>query len=1117
MMNNSNFFIIKRFILVIAFFCNSIAAMSFDKYDFCVDDLYYNISGTSAVVTFYSDEGYNRNYVSGDIIIPSSVCYAGKTYSIIGIGECAFIGCTGLTSVTIPSSVKWIGDYAFSGCSALSYISIPNSVDSIGLRAFANCNALTAINISSSITAISEGMFSGCVNLTNVIIPDQVTTLGKDAFRNCTALTRVHLGNHVSRISMDAFSNCNNLVDITFPASLDYIAAYALHSTQWFANQEGEDGVVYAGSVAYSKKTFPEGTWITLKEGTKSISGKAFSEQFGSRIHPLAGITIPNTVTCIGEYAFQNCRISEIELPSSLERIEEGAFENTGLLNVEIPSSVKFIGQYTFDDTPWLTRQPNGVVYAGNFALGYKGEMPGLLSLKEGTIAVVDGAFYTERNIINIDFPHTLTYIGKKSFWNCNNLSEVIIPDAVTTIGASAFAECSGIKNLSLGQSVTSIGGGAFANCSGLTRLIIPNSVITIGPAAFSNCDGISDLTIGTGVESMDGAFAECSNIKRLSWNARKCISPDAADKNIPTHNIESVVIGDEVEMIPDYFLYDLSSLRPQLTSIIIPKSVTSIGKSAFYNCGGITSIEIPENVSYIGDNAFANCSALTSVAVSSIDSWCNIFFRSAYSNPLSYAGHLYKNGDEVKKLVLPNTINSIQDYAFYGCKELLEIRLSDAVTYVGKYAFGGCRRLTEMIIPDKVTTIAQNAFDNCMALTSVTIGKSVKVIDYDSFHNCSNLHILNYNAVNCVSAVGMRSPVNVYYDSPSIYHLKIGEGVEHIPADLANGRMESKDLVLPNSVKNIQSGAFHFKAKSVVIGNNIESIEQGSFSDAINTVYVTSRTPRPCSSGAFAEPKTLYVPTGSKMNYFIAEGWCEFSNIIEKDFKDNYVLADSIILNFDSFTLGKTSTRQLEARIMPTNSSTRNVTWISSDPKIATVSSSGLVKAIKEGEVEIIAYVDNVIATCHVTVSHLMVETLTLNANSFLLDVNDMVTLKATVTPDNAENKTLKWEIPENDVIVTQVFNDTHSLNIGAVGKGAVAIIVRTTDGSNLSAQCIVTVGREMPGDINGDGSVNISDINQIVDVILSGEFHESCDINGDGVVNISDINILIGIILNS
>lgn len=1116
-MNNSYLFMIKRFVLVIVFLCNSIAALSFDEYDFCVDDLYYNISGTEAVVTYY-DRSYNSTHFSGDIIIPSSVCYAGKTYGITGIGEYAFAGCTGITSVTIPSSVNWIGDNAFRGCSALMNIAIPNSVISIGSSAFENCTALTGIDISRSIAAIPDAMFKGCFNLTKVIIPDQATSIGAEAFMWCTALTNVHLGSHVSRIGNDAFRGCKNLVDITFPASVEYIAGYALHETQWFANQE--NGVVYAGSVAYSKKgSLPKGTWITLKEGTKSISGSAFYEASSSRSnYQLVGITIPNTVTCIGASAFLNCRISEIDLPSSLESIEAGAFENTSLSNVEIPNSVKFIGRDAFAETPWFSKHPDGVVYAGNFAVGYKGEMPAHLSLKDGTVAVVDDAF-SDWNMTSVDFPSSLIYIGENAFKDCKNLSGVIIPDAVTTIAANAFYNCYGIKNLSLGQSVTSIGGGAFAYCKELTSLEIPNSVATIGSGAFYFCDGISDLTIGTGVESMDHAFNNCSNIKRLTWNARKCIFPEyGVEPHIPTRNLESLVIGDGVEVIPDYFLYNgFGNNRPQLTTIIIPKSVTCIGKYAFHNCEGITSIEIPENVSYIGDNAFAECSALTSVAISSIDSWCNIFFRSARSNPLCYAGHLYKNGEEVKKLVLPKSVNAIQDYAFYGAKELMEIRLSDEVTYVGKYAFGECRRLTEIIIPDKVTIIGGNSFDNCQALTSVTIGKSVKVIEYEAFHNCSNLHILNYNAVNCITPDGLRSPVNVYYDRPSIFHLKIGEGVEHIPADLASIKMESKDLVLPNSVKTIQSGAFNGEAKSVVIGDSIESIEKESFPMYINTAYVTSKTPRPCSPGAFAQAKTLYVPTGTKMNYFVAEGWCEFASIIEKDFKDIYVLADTIILNYNSFTLGKTSTRQLVAKIMPDNSTARNVKWISSDPKIATVSSSGLVKAIKEGEVDIIAYVDNVIATCRVTVSHLMVETLRLNADSFLLDVNDMVMLEATVTPDNAENKTLEWEIPENDVIVTQVFNDTHSLNIGAVGEGSVAIIVRTTDGSNLSAQCIVTVGKTVTGDVNGDGSVNISDVSKLVDDILSGEYDEDCDLNGDGVVNISDINILIGIILRS
>ena len=134
------------------------------------------------------------------------------------------------------------------------------------------------------------------------------------------------------------------------------------------------------------------------------------------------------------------------------------------------------------------------------------------------------------------------------------------------------------------------------------------------------------------------------------------------------------------------------------LTSITIPNSVTTIGSYAFRDCSGLTSITIPNSVTSIGSSAFFGCSSLTKAEFASIESLCKISFNGATSNPLSCAKHLYIGGQEVKDVVIPNSVTSI-----------------------GNYAFDGCSGLTSVTIPNSVTSIGYSAFYECSGLTSVT------------------------------------------------------------------------------------------------------------------------------------------------------------------------------------------------------------------------------------------------------------------------------------------------------------------------------------------------------------------------------------------------------------
>ncbi len=181
-----------------------------------IDGIYYELdSSTKTASVTYTGSSSSDNTYSGDITIPASVNYSGTTYSVTSIGWRAFRGCTGLTSITIPSSVTSIGNKAFEDCTGLTSITIPSSVKSIGDLAFEGCTGLTSITIPSSVTSIGWAAFGGCTGLTSVTIPSSVTSIEGYAFYGCTGLTSITIPSSVTSIGDWAFFECSGLTSIT--------------------------------------------------------------------------------------------------------------------------------------------------------------------------------------------------------------------------------------------------------------------------------------------------------------------------------------------------------------------------------------------------------------------------------------------------------------------------------------------------------------------------------------------------------------------------------------------------------------------------------------------------------------------------------------------------------------------------------------------------------------------------------------------------------------------------------------------------------------------------------------------------------------------------------------
>ncbi len=463
---------------------------------------------------------------------------------------------------------------------------------------------------------------------------------------------------------------------------------------------------VSAITVCVGAETYVSGDYqySVLDDGTVRIS-----EYNGSATN----LTIPSTldgkkVTSIGLCAFRDCsKLTSIKIPDGVNCIDDYSFENcSSLTSITIPDSVTSIGDWAFTDCS---------------------------SLKSITI------------------PKSVTSIGCSAFSDCKSLTSINIPDSISSIGRSAFDYTPFLNNQTttvkyagkwvvycdmstataeIKSSTIGIADGAFERCASLESIIIPDGVTSIGHSAFSECSSLASVTIPDSVTSIEsGAFSgtpfldnQTSTVKYAGKWAIYC------DHNATTATIKSGTVG-----IADRAF----GLCKNLTSINIPNSVISVGEYAFVS-SSITSITIPDSVASIGNSAFSGCSKLTSITVGKNNQIYSSSDGALLNKPMTEI--IICPEGKKGEYVIPDSVKTIKQGAFYGCLGLTSVTIPYGVTSIGGQAFSNCERLTKINIPDSVTSIAHDAFYNCHNLNSIVIPDSVTSIGKYAFSDCWNL-----------------------------------------------------------------------------------------------------------------------------------------------------------------------------------------------------------------------------------------------------------------------------------------------------------------------------------------------------------------------------------------
>ena len=525
-------------------------------------------------------------------------------------------------------------------------------------------------------------------------------------------------------------------------------------------------------------------------------------------MNALTSVTLPESVSTIGEGAFLNCAaLSDVTLGGGIRVIDAGAFQGTAL---------------------WENATANEV-YVSGWLLGLKDTTATTVTFREDTIGIANYAFYRNAKLTDIILPNSVIYIGEAAF-AASKINNVVIGSGVESIGEQAFSGCQGLSTVILGSynfdtgsieesNLVTIGSYAFRECSSLLNIEIPKTVKQIGTYAFRDA-GMYKI-------NKDGVVYAGNWL--VDFTAE--LSGD-------------VEVARDTVGIADYAFYQCSGI----TSVTVPGTVKVIGRAAFYKCQQLRSVTLPETLQVIDDYTFYHCDRLKLFALPSM---LKVIGRSAFYK----CGSLYEEGDEdtdSDTLTIPVGVEIIGDYAFYGCGQEIKadleaeedtiikgvdtVILGDGVKHIGAYAFYHFVSLKQVIFGESVETVGEKAFYKCTSLEKVEFGSKLMTIGDKAFYRCEAL--TSVKLPDTTKTIGNYA----FYRCEALEELVIGRSVERIGEFAFYACAGVKQLYLPATVQSIGRQAFRNckGLTSVIVSDNIEKMDAHVFYGCSSlTIYV--------------------------------------------------------------------------------------------------------------------------------------------------------------------------------------------------------------------------------------------------------------------------------------
>jgi len=709
------------------------------------------------------------------------------------IGQYAFYGCSGITEMDIPDSVKVIGEYAFNGCAGIKTLTIGSGVEKLGSASFFGCYGIETLYFNAvdmydftekSLVFAYIGKNAGV----RVIVGKDVTRIPAYLLYNRGYVSYISSiefedGSVCTEIGDFAFSNAKNMTEIEIGETITYVAPNAFSGCTAVKT-------LYINAAGLGDFTFSD--CFTSNLGTESGGMEVV---FGPLVEHVPAyllynvgeyvtkVTFAKESVCksIGEYAFYGLAVSELELPSTLVSIGRHAFADCGLITaITIPDNVELIDEYAFADCSALTDVTMGAkvdkigldIFVG-CALEYTEYGNAYyLGTADNPYAYLVSAI--SRHIDSCEIHEDTKGIFPYAFSECSSIKEIVIPDGVTYIGDYAFNKCFVLANVTLGSGITAIPNGMFSECDDIESIVIPEGVKSIGASAFAYCERLDEITIPDGVTEIGGgAFYYCESLG-------------------------SVTIPGSVEVISDNMFWQCR----YLSSVTLCEGVREIGFRAFANCPWLESITIPDSIEHIDATAFYQSSYYASMSYTEHE---GLYYLGNSGNP--YAVLVKRSGNVTGETCNIHEDTKVIMHGALSGTDITSIVIPDGVVEIGDGAFEECTKLQSVVIGNGVKNIGERAFCYCESLTSVTFGKSLESIGKSGFSACYALEEL-------VLPSGL---------------VTIGEQA----FASCNGL---KTLVIPGSVKTMGYMAFTscYSLENVTLEQGVESIGENAFYTAV-------------------------------------------------------------------------------------------------------------------------------------------------------------------------------------------------------------------------------------------------------------------------------------------
>ena len=689
-------------------------------------------------------------------------------------------------------------------------------------------------------------------------------------------------------------------------------------------------------------------------------------------------VEIANTVTYIGSQCFESDKeLANVKLSSNIKRMESGAFGNcTSLTEITIPKSLEEAGrEYGF-----------GMYDYGPFCgcTNLK-----TVKLEKGLTQIAGNLFMRCYGLEDIDIPDTVTTIGENAFKLCTSIRSVTIPDTVTYIGSQCFESDKELVNVKLSSNIKRMESGAFGNCTSLTEITIPKSLEEAG------------REYGFGMYDY-GPFCGCTNLKTVKLE--KGLTQIAGNLFMRCYGLENIDIPDTVTTIGE----NAFKLCTSLENVKMYNSIDEINGRAFAGCTSLKSVSLPDSITGMGTEIFSGCTSLSSVKLP--------------NKRVNIMSSTFEGCTSLTEITLPDTVTTIQDHAFKNCTALKTINWSKSITDIQSYAFENCDALTKLDIPNTVTNIGEGAFYECGGLSAIAVPNSVKSLGSRAFENCDALAKVSIS--DSVTSMGEKA----FYDCDALTDVKLGTGITQIPTscfehcdalpsvvlpyrvskvgdNAFKNCVELTEITIPRATTSISTSAFSYPAKMTVYG--ISGTYAETFANqqgmkfvnkavkATNVVldkteltlnrgmkYSLTMTVTPATFtdevswkstnvdvAAIAEDGTVTAKGAGQATIKVTVG------DVSATCKVNVVQpVTSIYLNKTSLEMTALDTYQLQASVYPSEANNKEVSWESSDEKVATVDENGLVQAKEKGTAVITAKAKDgseVSRSCKVTVKN--------------------------------------------------------------------------------------------------------------------------------------------------